>query len=157
MSELTPTAVVTGGSRGIGRTIALTLAAAGYQIFFTYVSRPEAADAVVAEIEAAGGVESEVSRTAALAEDFRSRIGHLPLKIVPESMSNAVTALHPLNASAYDLFTILKDEYGMWVCPNGGEMAHKVFRVGHIGALTKEDNTTLINALNDLHKRGILK
>ena len=55
MSELTPTAVVTGGSRGIGRTIALTLAAAGYQIFFTYVSRPEAADAVVAEIEAAGG------------------------------------------------------------------------------------------------------
>lgn len=109
------------------------------------------------EIEAAGGVESEVSRTAALAEDFRSRIGHLPLRIVPESMSNAVTALHPLNASAYDLFTILKDEYGMWVCPNGGEMAHKVFRVGHIGALTKEDNTTLINALNDLHKRGILK
>ena len=55
MSELTPTALVTGGSRGIGRTIALTLAEAGYQIFFTYVSRPEAADAVVAEIEAAGG------------------------------------------------------------------------------------------------------
>ncbi len=55
MSELTPTAVVTGGSRGIGRTIALTLAAEGYQIFLTYVSRPEAADAVVAEIEAAGG------------------------------------------------------------------------------------------------------
>ena len=55
MSELTPTAVVTGGSRGIGRTIALTLAEAGYQIFFTYVSRPEAAEAVVAEIEAAGG------------------------------------------------------------------------------------------------------
>ena len=55
MSELTPTAVVTGGSRGIGRTIALTLAEAGFQIYFTYVSRPEAAEAVVAEIEAAGG------------------------------------------------------------------------------------------------------
>ncbi|WP_446424688.1 3-oxoacyl-[acyl-carrier-protein] reductase [Mailhella sp.] len=55
MSELTPTALVTGGSRGIGRTIALTLAQVGFQIFFTYVSRPEAADAVVAEIEAAGG------------------------------------------------------------------------------------------------------
>ena len=55
MSELTPTALVTGGSRGIGRTIALTLAAAGYQIYFTYVSRPEAAEQTVADIEAAGG------------------------------------------------------------------------------------------------------
>ena len=55
MSELTPTALVTGGSRGIGRTVALTLAAAGYQTYFTYVSRPEAAEQTVADIEAAGG------------------------------------------------------------------------------------------------------
>lgn len=55
MSELTPTALVTGGSRGIGRTVALTLAAAGYQIYFTYVSRPEAAEQTVADIEAMGG------------------------------------------------------------------------------------------------------
>lgn len=55
MSELTPTALVTGGSRGIGRTVALTLASAGYQIYFTYVSRPEAAEQTVADIEASGG------------------------------------------------------------------------------------------------------
>ena len=55
MSELSPTALVTGGSRGIGRTVALTLAAAGYQIYFTYVSRPEAAMKTVADIEAMGG------------------------------------------------------------------------------------------------------
>ena len=55
MSELSPTALVTGGSRGIGRTVALTLAAAGYQIYFTYVSRPEAAMQTVADIEAMGG------------------------------------------------------------------------------------------------------
>ena len=55
MSELTPTAIVTGGSRGIGRIVALTLAAAGYQIYFTYVSRPEAAEQTVADIEAQGG------------------------------------------------------------------------------------------------------
>ena len=55
MSDLTPTALITGGSRGIGRTVALTLAAAGYQIYFTYVSRPEAAQQTVADIEAAGG------------------------------------------------------------------------------------------------------
>ena len=108
------------------------------------------------EIEAAGGVESEIEKISDIAEDFRSKIKDLPFELFSESMSNAVTAIHPLTASAYDIFTVLKDEYGIWICPNGGEMANKVFRVGHIGALTKENNTTLINAFKDLQKRGII-
>ena len=51
----------------------------------------------------------------------------------------------------------LKDEYNIWICPNGGNLKDKVFRVGHIGALTKEDNTTLVSALNDMKKRGLIK
>lgn len=108
------------------------------------------------EIEAAGGVESETKKIAELAQDFREKIKGLPFEIVSESMSNAVTPLHPLNVSAQDIFTILKDEYGIWICPNGGEMQETVFRVGHIGALTKDDNTTLVNAFEDLQKRGLL-
>lgn len=108
------------------------------------------------EIEAAGGVESETQKIAALTQDFREKIKDLPFEIVSNSMSNAVTPLHPLNVSAYQVFTTLKDEYGIWVCPNGGELADKIFRVGHIGALTKEDNTTLVNALRDMQKRGLL-
>ena len=108
------------------------------------------------EIEAAGGVESETKKIAELAQDFRAKIKGLPLEIVSESMSNAVTPLHPLNVSAYDVFMTLKDEYGIWICPNGGEMKETIFRVGHIGALTKEDNTTLVNAFKDLQKRGLL-
>ena len=50
----------------------------------------------------------------------------------------------------------LKDKYGIWVCPNGGKMKNTVFRVGHIGCLTHEDNTTLINALYDMQKKGML-
>lgn len=108
------------------------------------------------EIEAAGGVESETKKIAELAQDFREKIKGLPFEIVSESMSNAVTPLHPLNVSAHDIFTILKDEYGIWICPNGGERQETVFRVGHIGALTKDDNTTLVNAFEDLQKRGLL-
>ena len=71
-------------------------------------------------------------------------------------MSNAVTPLHPTTASAYNIFAILKDEYGIWVCPNGGELRETIFRVGHIGYLSKDDNTTLVNALKDLKLRKII-
>ena len=54
MEGLPIIALVTGGSRGIGRTIALTLAKDGFDIFFTYRSRPEAAEETVKEIRAAG-------------------------------------------------------------------------------------------------------
>ena len=108
-------------------------------------------------LDAAGGVEFETARIGQLAEDFRNRIGHLPLDICSESLSNAVTPLMTRNCSAYDVFTALKDEYGIWVCPNGGAMKDKIFRVGHIGALTMEDHNVLIHALDDLVRRGLLK
>lgn len=50
-----PTALVTGGSRGIGRAISVRLAQAGFQIILTYVSRPEDALRTVELIENGGG------------------------------------------------------------------------------------------------------
>ena len=108
------------------------------------------------EIDAEGGVSEENKKIAELAADFREKIKGLPFEIVTEAMSNAVTPLHPTTANAYDIFLTLKDEYGIWVCPNGGDMKDTIFRVGHIGALTKEDNTTLVNAFRDLQKRKII-
>lgn len=106
------------------------------------------------EIDAIG-LETERGRIETLAEDFRKKIKELPFEIASKSMSNAVTPIHPLNVSAYDIFSILKDEYGIWVCPNGGELADKIFRVGHIGNLGLEDNKALIDALYDLKKRKL--
>ena len=108
------------------------------------------------EIEENGGVESEIRKIGELAEDFREKIKDLPFEITSKSLSNAVTPLHPKNVSAYDIFLTLKDEYNIWICPNGGELKEKVFRVGHIGFLTKDDNTTLVNALKDMQRRNLL-
>lgn len=108
------------------------------------------------EIDANGGVEAEIARTASLANYFRDRIKDLPFEIVSESLSNAVTPLHPTTASAYDIFLKIKDEYGMWICPNGGDMKDTVFRVGHIGALTFADYDKLIDAFKDLQNKRFI-
>lgn len=108
------------------------------------------------EIAEKGGIGRETERIAKLATYFRERIADLPFAFFSESMSNACTALRPLTASAVDLFTALKDEYGIWVCPNGGALRETVFRVGHIGALNEADYDQLITAFRDMRAKGIL-
>ena len=110
------------------------------------------------EIDAEGGEESEIERTAHLARYFRDKIKefNLPFEIESESLSNAVTPLHPTTKSAYDIFLKLKDEYGIWICPNGGDMKNLIFRVGHIGCLTVADYDKLIDAFIDLRDKRFL-
>jgi len=48
-------ALVTGGSRGIGRAVVELLAGRGYRVMFTYLNNREQADEVVAAVAAAGG------------------------------------------------------------------------------------------------------
>ncbi|MCR4651239.1 MAG: aminotransferase class V-fold PLP-dependent enzyme [Lachnospiraceae bacterium] len=97
------------------------------------------------------GVDEEVALTAGRAEFFRESIKDLPLTMVSHSPSNAVTALHPLNGmKAVDIVNKLKDEYGIWVAPSGGDLAEYMFRVGHIGHITDEDMNVLLDALREV-------
>lgn len=67
-------ALVTGGSRGIGRAISLALAADGHAVAVNYAARADAAEAVVAEIVATGGhalaVQADVSDAAGVESMF---------------------------------------------------------------------------------------
>ena len=107
-----------------------------------------------------GGVTVQNQKAKERAEYFRNSIKHLPLKMFtkPKNSSNAVTALMPANKniSAYDIFTEIKDKYGIWVCPNGGDMRDKIFRVGHIGCISKEEIDKLVKAFDSLVKKGKL-
>lgn len=69
-------ALVTGGSRGIGRSIALALASSGHRVAVNYASRADAANDVVSAIEAEGGeamaVGANVADPEAVAAMFES-------------------------------------------------------------------------------------
>lgn len=111
------------------------------------------------EIESSGGADAEVARIGELASYFREQIAanHLPFACVSKSLPNAVTSLTPTNGkSAFDYFTVLKDHYGIWICPNGGALRDTVFRVGHIGALNHSHFDALIEALKDIENRNLV-
>lgn len=99
------------------------------------------------------GIEQERKKIKIIAEDFRMKIRELPYKIFSNSLSNAVTPLSvERGVSTHCLFETLKNEYGIFICPNGGELGNKIFRVGHIGALTINDNDRLIAALKEVER-----
>lgn len=67
-------ALVTGGSRGIGRAIALELASAGNTVIVNYANRSDAADEVVSAVESGGGaalaIRADVADAAQVDEMF---------------------------------------------------------------------------------------
>lgn len=62
-------AIVTGAARGIGKDIALRLAADGFAVAVGYSSNQQQADAVVAEIQANGGTAIAIQGNVADADD----------------------------------------------------------------------------------------
>jgi 3-oxoacyl-[acyl-carrier protein] reductase len=98
-SLLGKTALITGGSRGIGRATALALGQAGAQVLVHYGSAEMDAAAVVTEIRSAGGKAEMIAadlRTAdaahVLAERARAFIGdHLDILIANAGISKAAS------------------------------------------------------------------
>src|SRR5215210_2273975 len=66
---LTKSVIVTGASRGIGRTVAIRLARDGFAVVVNYAGNATKADEVVAEIKTAGGQAIAVQADVANAAD----------------------------------------------------------------------------------------
>ncbi|WP_283170294.1 pyridoxal-phosphate-dependent aminotransferase family protein [Curtanaerobium respiraculi] len=135
---------------------ALSNGARGQTPFTPAVTTLLEINARLKSIEAAGGVEAEQAVIRGRARRFRTFIADYPFELVSESPSNTVTALHPLNVGARSINDTMKDEYGIWLCPNGGSLADEVFRVGHIGTISAQDTAALEAAFADMNKRGLL-
>jgi NAD(P)-dependent dehydrogenase (short-subunit alcohol dehydrogenase family) len=105
----TPIAVVTGGSRGLGRATALALADAGVDVVVTFRTGEAEACAVVADIESKGRRgwalpldTTDIGSFAGFRDELR---GHLPEGRFDILVNNAGTALYsPLRETTEDEF-----------------------------------------------------
>ena len=99
----------------------------------------------------ARGAGTHIDIVRSLALDFRSKVRGLPFRILAERPSNAVTALEPIDGTPPGHYVSrLADDHAMFVCPNGGPLRDRVFRVGHLGALSPGDNTRLVHAIRGI-------
>lgn len=100
------------------------------------------------QIKNRGGIQQSIASARAVAKYFRESIKALPLQTSTPYMPNAMTALTPTDGkSAIDIVHALEEEYKVMVCPNGGAERETIFRVSHMGEVTKEYTDILINAL----------
>ena len=74
-------ALVTGGSRGLGRNMAIRLAEKGIDVILTYHSNKQEADKIVAEIESLGrkaaALQLDASNIQSFDNFFKQVTGHL--------------------------------------------------------------------------------
>jgi aspartate aminotransferase-like enzyme len=96
----------------------------------------------------AEGVDRSVARVRHLAYHFRGLLDGLPYELFAATPSNAVTALCPTDGRPATVHVAELHRRGFTVCPNGGALAEKIFRVGHLGALTTQDNLALALAMS---------
>lgn len=118
MEHSTKIAVVTGGSRGLGRDMVLALARKGNNIVLTYNSNAEKAEEVVAAVEALGqkaiAFQLDTSNTKAF-DGFLEQVGqHLEEKTGSPKfdflINNAGTALHaPFAETTEEQFDAVMD------------------------------------------------
>jgi len=101
------TAIVTGASRGIGRTVAKRLARDGFAVAVNYVSNTREAEAVVAEITSAGGraisVKADVSSPAdveRLFEETLKNFGSIDVVV----NNSGIMPLSPIGKGDVELF-----------------------------------------------------
>lgn len=75
------TVLITGSSRGIGRAIALELARLGADVIVHYVRKKQAAEEVVAAVEALGGVAIAVKANLAEADQIEAMLAKIESRV----------------------------------------------------------------------------
>ena len=98
-------------------------------------------------IDSEGGLSSRLKIVKEKCEYFRTKVKEIGLTIPNYPISNMITPIWFEEVSAYDVIQVLKDKYGMYVNPCGGELATKLLRVSHLGNTNLADFDELIEKI----------
>lgn len=84
-----------------------------------------------------------------LAQYFREKAKEHGLHIADATpLSNALTPLYFPEKDALELYTFLKERYGIYVTPSGGALATQLLRIGHLGDLKRWDYDVLLDCID---------
>ena len=104
-------------------------------------------------IKKSGGKDKWLENIQKKCSYFRQKATELGLTVLDKyPLSNMLTPVYFDKLDAYDIFLKLQEKYRIFVNPCGGELAHKLFRVSHIGNTTLADFDDLLEKLNLIAK-----
>lgn len=78
---------------------------------------------------------------------IRNVLSEFGFKTLAENPANCVTAVYTDKYDAYEIVSIMREKYNIEIAPSGGELKHKLFRVGNYGNITDKDIDLLRSAL----------
>ncbi len=110
----------------------------------------------VLEIVRKKGIENIWQESGRLAQATRSAAQALGLELFAKKPSNGVTAIKvPTGVDGGKLLQILQDDYGVVVAGGQAELKGKIFRIAHMGYITREDIAIGFECLEEvLEKMG---
>ena len=108
-----------------------------------------------------GGIKARLKTVKEKCDYFRAKARQMGLKIPNYPISNMLTPIElDKDTDAYEVIQVLKDKYRLFVNPCGGDMAHTLLRVSHIGNTTIEDIDDLMEKLmlsiNEVKERELV-
>lgn len=96
------------------------------------------------------GIEQVWARTSELAAFTREAVRKLGLELFPRRPANALTAIKvPEGIDGEKLVSVMRDEKGVTMAGGQGEMKGRVFRMAHLGFITKSDIETGVSVLKE--------
>jgi citronellol/citronellal dehydrogenase len=138
--------LVTGGSRGIGAAIARGAARSGWRVVVNYARAAEAAEAVVREIESAGGSALALQGDVAREEDVHATFGEIDRRfgridgLVNNAGGQFRAPMKTISTRGFEAvvrnnltggFIFMREVYNRWMEAHGGAIVNIIADIWH--------------------------